>query len=207
MSELSENLSEFNWSAYYHAVENRPPRPTLLDALKRFELKTINRTYFAVDLGCGEGRDTVELLRRGWRVLGIDAEAEAISRLMSREEANSDFLTTRVCQFEEIEIPPNVDLINASFSLPFCSPEAFPGLWQKIVIALHPGGRFCGHLFGNDDSWAINSSMNFHTRKQVELLLKPFDVEKLEEENKPGKTALGEVKHWHIFHIVACKKS
>ncbi|MEJ1932020.1 class I SAM-dependent methyltransferase [Nostoc sp. NIES-2111] len=35
---------------------------------------------FAVDLGCGDGRDTVELLRRGWRVLGIDGAQEAIAR-------------------------------------------------------------------------------------------------------------------------------
>jgi hypothetical protein len=28
----------------------------------------------------------------------------------------------------------------------------------------------------------------------------------LEEEDHPGKTAIGEEKHWHIFHIVARKK-
>ncbi len=139
-------VSEFDWSAYYNAVADRPPRPTLLAALERFEPQTTHRTYLAVDLGCGEGRDTVELLRRGWRVLGIDAEEEAISRLLSREAARCEGLETQVCRFEEFQFPPDVDLINASFSLPFCSPQTFPILWQNIVAALRPGGRFCGHL-------------------------------------------------------------
>ncbi len=70
---------------------------------------------------------------------------------------------------------------------------------------MRPGGRFCGHLFGNHDSWAVNSTMNHHTRPEVELLLEPFEIERLDEEDKPGKTALDQVKHWHIFHIVARK--
>ncbi len=47
--------------------------------------------------------------------------------------------------------------------------------------------------------------MNHHTRQEVELLLEPFEIEMLDEEDKPGKTALDQVKHWHIFHIVARK--
>ena len=124
---------------------------------------------------------------------------------MSREAAKCDCLETQICRFEDLKFPTDVDLINASFSLPFSSPDAFPALWDKIVAALHPGGRFSGHLFGNHDSWAVNSSMNHHTRKQVELLLEPFEIEMLDEEDKPGKTALGQVKHWHIFNIVARK--
>jgi hypothetical protein len=38
------------------------------------------------------------------------------------------------------------------------------------------------------------------------MLLQPFEIEMLEEEDHPGKTAIGEEKHWHIFHIVARKK-
>ncbi|BAT54920.1 Methyltransferase type 12 [Nostoc sp. NIES-3756] len=71
---------ERNWSAYYKAVEGRPPRETLLKALARLDTFPTDAPRFAVDLGCGDGRDTVELLRRGWRVLGIDGAQEAIAR-------------------------------------------------------------------------------------------------------------------------------
>ncbi len=115
MSELLEEVSQFDWSAYYNAVANRPPRPTLLAALERFEPQTTHRTRLAVDLGCGKGRDTIELLRREWRVLGIDAEEEAISRLLSREVARCEALETQICRLEEFKFPPDVDLTNGEF--------------------------------------------------------------------------------------------
>lgn len=196
-----------NWSAYYNAVVGRPPRETLLAALARFEAEQLAASSrFAVDLGCGEGRDTVELLRRGWRVLGIDGEHEAIARLRSHPDIDLAVLETQVVRFEEVILPESVDLVNSSFALPFCPPAHFPSLWEKIVACLRPGGRFCGQLFGDRDSWAIYPSMSHHTREQVEVLLQPFEVEVLDEEEHPGKTAIGEEKYWHLFNIVACKR-
>lgn len=103
-------------------------------------------------------------------------------------------------------MPKSVDLVNASFSLPFCSPEYFGDFWEQIVLSLGNGGRFCGQFFGDRDSWASRTSMNHHTREQVEELLLPFKIEFFEEEYFWGKTALDEEKYWHIFHIVACLK-
>lgn len=204
----SENQS-FNkdWAAYYNAVMGCPPRVTLITAIEHFQSENSpHNSLFAVDLGCGDGRDTVELLRQGWRVLAIDGESEAISRLVNRLDINSESLETRIMRFENLVLPDSVDLINASFSLPFCQQEYFPNLWLKIVNSLHSGGRFSGQLFGDRDSWAIYTDMNHHTRAQIEELLEPFAIEMLQEEEHPGKTALGEEKHWHIFHIVASKK-
>lgn len=199
---------ERNWSLYYQAVEGRPPRETLLAALEAFsnEEAITSRPYFAVDLGCGDGRDTVELLRRGWQVLAIDGQQEAITRLLNRPDINSQFLETCVMRFENLNLPQSVDLINSSFSLPFCPPEYFPRLWEVIVSALRSGGRFTGQLFGERDSWAIYTSMTHHKREQVQQMLEDFEIEILQEEDHPGKTAIGEEKHWHIFHIVARKK-
>jgi SAM-dependent methyltransferase len=196
---------ERDWSAYYSAVVGRPPRDTLLAALERFDAEQAGEK-FAVDLGCGDGRDTVELLRRGWRVLAIDGEQEAIARLLSRPDINRDRLETQAVRFEEVNLPEQVDLVNASFSLPFCPPEHFPSVWEKIVASLRPGGRFCGQLFGDRDSWAIYTSVTHHTREQVEELLQPFELEMFVEEEHPGQTALGEEKHWHLFQIVARKR-
>lgn len=210
MSEPLENPAinqefERDWSAYYDAVVGRPPRDTLLAALERFEAENAG-AGLAVDLGCGDGRDTVELLKRGWRVLGIDGEQEAITRLLNRPGLVAERLETQVSRFETLVLPEAVDLVNASFSLPFCPPEHFPRLWETIVASLRSGGRLCGQLFGDRDSWAIYKSINYHTRNQLEALLQPFEVEMLQEEDHPGTTALGEEKHWHIFHLVARKR-
>ncbi|WP_036489372.1 class I SAM-dependent methyltransferase [Myxosarcina sp. GI1] len=189
-----------DWKAYYNAVANRPPRKTILTALDAFQKPGI-----ALDLGCGDGRDTVEILRQNWQVLAIDKEPEAIARLQTRPNINSLQLTTQTISFEELQLPKSVDLINASFSLPFCSPEVFPTLWNQIYNSLITGGRFCGHLFGERDSWRNNKLINTFTLQQVTTLLKPYAIELLEEEEHPGTTPLGEDRYWHIFHIVARK--
>ncbi len=197
---------ETRWNQYYQAVEGRPPRSTLTRALEHHAADAHPLPPFAVDLGCGDGRDTVELLRQGWRVLAIDGEPEAIARLRQRGDCDRTYLETRVQRFEDLTLPPDISLINASFCLPFCPPDAFPHLWEEIVVALTTGGRFCGQLFGNQDSWAAYPHITHHRRDQVDDLLAPFTVEWLEEENHPGRTALGEEKHWHLFNIVARRR-
>ncbi len=189
-----------DWNAYYKAVKERPPRKTILTALAAFE-----NPGLAIDLGCGIGRDTIAILQRNWTVLAIDKSPDAIAQLQTDLADFAPQLQTQVSQFKELKITQTVDLINASFCLPFCSPQAFPSLWEQIVNSLKPGGRFCGHFFGDRDSWGETDLIHTLSRSQVETLLQPFTIELLEEEEHPGKTPLGEDRDWHIFHIVARK--
>lgn len=202
------------WHGYYDAMAGTPPRDTLLFALARFDAEAEQGKWgggerFAIDLGCGEGRDTVEMLRRGWRVLAIDGEEEAIRRLRMRPDlppgAVGARLETLVCPMEEARLPPAALLINASFALPFCPPESFPALWERITASLLPnGGRISGQLFGVRDTWAsVAPRMTFHTRAEVETLLRPFVIERLDESEADGTTVEGKPKRWHLFHIIA----
>ncbi len=190
-----------NWPEYYAATADRPPRRTLLEALARFTPSTAPR--FAVDLGCGDGRDTIELLRRGWSVLAIDAEPAAISRLQSRPDLPVGARLSCLCQrFEDAAWPP-ADLVNASFSLPLCPPDRFPELWRRIVASLKPGGRFSGQLYGDRDGWVGRPGMTHMSRAAAERLVSDLEVELFEEEETDSVTPRGKPKHWHIFHIVA----
>jgi len=185
------------WTPYYEYAGD-DPRETLLGALDRFA-----EPGLAVDLGCGSGRDTFELLRRGWRVLAIDAEREAIERLLAHTALDLSRLETQLARFEDAAWP-DADLVSASFALPFCRPEHFRALWERVVASLRPGARFCGQLFGDRDEWAsTHAEMTFHTRGEVERLLSDLDVEELDEAEEDGPTALEPVKHWHVFHVVA----
>src|SRR4029453_19349885 len=68
-----------DWSRFYDAAGDEP-RETLLEALARFGAEDPSHRL-AVDLGCGTGRDTLELLRRGWSVLAVEGPPEGIERL------------------------------------------------------------------------------------------------------------------------------
>jgi tellurite methyltransferase len=187
------------FAAYYDATAGRPPRPTLLAALERFGAFA----GAAVDLGCGDGRDTIALLARGWSVLAIDAEAEAIARLAARPDLpHGARLETRVARFEAAAWP-SCDLVNASFALPLCAPESFAALWRKIIASLRPGGRVCGQLYGARDGWAGRPGLTHHDRDGVVRLLAGLETELFEEEESDAVTPRGTRKHWHIFHIVA----
>jgi len=200
---MSENRSA-GWTAYYDATAERPPRRTLIESLARFPAVPGPRN--AVDLGCGDGRDTIELLRRGWEVLAIDSEPSAIERLPARADLPSGARLEALCQrFEEASWPA-ADLVNASFALPLCPPDRFPALWARILASLKPGGRFSGQLYGPRDSWFGRPGLTHHDRISVEALLADMHTEILEEEESDALTPRGQPKHWHIFHIVARRR-
>lgn len=202
-----------DWATYYERTANRPPRSTLRFALRRFDADwqagPKPASPLAVDLGCGGGRDTLELLRRGWRVLAIDADPASTETL---ETAAASFgpsaLTVQTQRFEDADLPA-ATLINSSFALPLCPPGPFHELWGRIVDALEPGGRFCGQLFGDRDSWAApgsgKSGITFLKRPDAEALLAKLDIERFLEEETEAERPVGRSKHWHIFHIVARK--
>jgi tellurite methyltransferase len=200
------NRRKSPWLKPYKATASHAPSDTLTKALALFESETQSkRRRYAVDLGCGGGRDTLELLRRGWRVLAVDSEPEIIQWVRSTvPPKHRAQLQARVALFDELRLP-KCDLINASYSLPFCPPDQFDSLWRKIVSSLCPRGRFAGHLFGIRDDWSKDIDKTFHTIKQINNLLGEFEVEDFLEVEREGTTASGRRKHWHVFSIVARK--
>ena len=192
-------MTENRWTCYYAAVGDEP-RATLLHALALREAEGLPPGY-AVDLGSGSGRDTLELLRRGWRVLAVDAEPAAMELLRQRAPDGAT-LETRLGRFADVDWP-RADLVTSSFSLPFAPPDASSRTWERIRTSLVPGGRFCGQLFGDRDGWAPAEDMTFHARAEVERLLHGLEVEQLDEVEEDGRTAVGDPKHWHLFHVVA----
>ncbi|MGP1310675.1 MAG: class I SAM-dependent methyltransferase, partial [Phycisphaerales bacterium] len=194
---------------YFEVVLGKPPRETLIEALRRFE-EDGGEPGFAIDLGCGEGRDSAELLRRGWRVLAIDGHDSAFEFLKRRTDfpraaKDPGRFETVVARMEDAELPP-CDLLNASFSLPFVDPSRFDEVWARIVQSVKPGGRFAGQLFGERDTWASLPDRSHQTRARVDELLAAFDVEHFQEEERDGGDCMNTPKHWHVFHIVARKR-
>lgn len=190
------------WTTYYNARAGRPPRPLLLNASARFGTTT---GLQAIDLGCGEGTDTLALLHQGWQVLALDQQPEAIARLQAQTPpALLGRLQTQVAAFEALTLSP-ADLIYAGFSLPFCRPDHFPALWAKLVDAVRPGGRFAGQLFGARDEWAAAPDMTFLTSAAVQALLQPFALEVFTEIEEDGQAVSGP-KHWHYFEIIGRKR-
>lgn len=126
---------------YYENTENALPYPML----KRFINMNI-KPENAIDLGCGAGRNTVYLIKNGWKVLSIDREdtEEIISSKLNTEEIKNFRFN---CQnFEDIKLEKN-NLLVASFSIPFCKKDCFNEFWNKITNSILKERILCWKLF------------------------------------------------------------
>ena len=189
-----------NIEKYYSNTKNAKPNYTV----KRFiELKI--KPGNAIEIGCGAGRDTVYLIKNGWKVLAIDNEdvESIITNKLSKEELKQFKFVKQ--KFEDIELENN-NLVVANFSLPFCNKNNFKKLWNKIDDSILKDGYFVGNFFGNKDEWKnTKEEMTFLTKGQVIELFKNFEIIEFKEEEKDDFTGLGKIKHWHIFNVIAKK--
>ena len=195
---------EIDWTEYYKVVAARPPRDLFRQTIPRFP-EADNTARLAVDLGCGAGNETIAFLDLGWRVLAIDQQAEALDHVRaSTKPAQRSRLESRVASLKDVALPP-ADFIWASASLPFVAPEDFAIVWDRIVTALKPDGRFAGDFFGPRHAWATRRDMNFHDADQVRALCRDLLVEYFIEEEGEKITATRGPQHWHAYSIVARK--
>jgi len=194
---------EADWTAFHFASRLRPPRELLRRVIASFEIEG-RPPGVAVDLGCGAGPDTLELLRRGWTVHAVDQSAEALASL--REQVPPDVqprLQTRACRFEDFEWP-RCDLVWSSWSLPYCPRSHWPAMWQSLLAALRPGGRVAGDLFGPRHAWAGADGLITFTEDEVRAMIAALDVEAFDTENG-WRPSGGEMTRWHAFGVAARK--
>lgn len=107
------------------------------DLIERFARGTI------VDAGCGTGRISVELARRGHTVIGIDNDAE----MLTRARVKAPEVTWLLGDLAEIELPAAVGTVAlAGNVLIFVEPGAEASVVANLARQLTPGGYFiAGH--------------------------------------------------------------
>jgi len=79
-----------------------------------------------------------------------------------------------------------------------CSRLCGTGLCDRSAV-----GSLAGQLFGDKDEVGNDSQPYTPHRTEAGALFQLFEIERFEEVEQDGQTALGKQKHWHLFHIVA----
>ncbi len=126
----------------------------------------------ALDLGCGEGGDSVHLARLGWRVTAVDVSPTALSR--AREMADSagvsSLVTTERHDLASSFPSGSFDLVVAMF---FQSPLELPRerVLHRAADSLAPGGHLVVVEHGSAPTWSEHHDMEFATPEElVELI-------------------------------------
>lgn len=191
-----------NWDKYHKITNNKPPRKNIIKFIDKYNDLTGN----AIDLGCGGGCDTIYLIEHSWNVLSIDStDVENIIRNKLSYEKQNKF-NFQVQKFEELHLP-KCDLIISNNALPFCNKKYFYNMWKEISNSINSNGFFVGNFFGLKDEWNIHENKGtFLSKEDVTELFKDFDILEFDEIEKDRSTALGKIKHWHTFEVIARKR-
>jgi len=178
---------------YYASTAQAGPSRLVLRALEHAGGSS------AVDIGCGIGRDTLVLSRRGYRVLAIDHAPGAILVL---RRLRLPGVTPRLGDFRRARLPAGAfDLVHASLALPLAGPTALPRLVGRLARSLRPRGVLSFHLFG--PRHPLNrpgADIAFHTRRDaVALVAATGRLEILELRERRPRPPSG----LHLFEVIA----
>jgi tellurite methyltransferase len=101
------------WETYY-AMQNRELKPSLF---AKFVIeKIISKHSSLIDLGCGNGRDSIYFANNGLNVLGVDQCNEEI-QFLNQLHAHVENLNFLLSDFCELDNNKQFDIIYSRFTL------------------------------------------------------------------------------------------
>lgn len=190
------------WNKYYEGLAGEVTKPS--DFCVEIE-KRLNPSSHIMELGCGNGRDSMYFLAKGHRLTAIDGSDEAIDMLVKKIGSNEKALF--VCDdFVKCHAlyQMQYDCVYSRFTLHAITDDQEDELLTNVKEALSSGGILCieartihDELFGRGTKVGHNAyEYNDHFRRFIDVdefrdKLKDmgFDVEYIEEAQGFSKTA------------------
>lgn len=130
-------------------MDNLPPSPSPL--LEHFYDQT--PIGAALDIGFGNGRDSIFLASKGFGVTAIDTKKNNIDNLAVVAKENNLSIKAQLIDVRKFEFCPNIyEIIVAMNSLFFLSSNEFKKVVENIKKSLKPGGIVIISSFTVNDS-------------------------------------------------------
>jgi SAM-dependent methyltransferase len=134
-------FDESFWDERYRqhgSVWSRNPNPSLMAEAASL------RPGSALDVGSGEGADSIWLARQGWRVTAVDISSVALARAAERAAEDATVAGRIVWVHHDLTaMPPpagTFDLVSAQFMhLPLAQRTE---LYHRLAASVAPGGTF-----------------------------------------------------------------
>ncbi|MBU6370666.1 MAG: class I SAM-dependent methyltransferase [Patescibacteria group bacterium] len=161
-----------------------------------------------LDLGSGAGKLSEPFLKAGYHATLVDTDAGALAK------AKENFRTYHANSFallhepiEKFAFHDPYDGILAVNVLSFQKDKMeISRIVQDAFSHVKTGGFFYFTLFGTKDDWANSHAdrMSFYEKDEALSILdqKPYF---LSEDYGTGSTMKGDLKTWHVFHLLYVK--
>ena len=113
------------------------PYPELVSFFKHYEPKG-----HVLDLGCGQGRDSVSLARLGYTVTGVDVSKVGVSQMLLVAENENLNISGRVADMYKYSIAESADIILLDSMLHFYpkDKEKETKFLKRVMTELKDGG-------------------------------------------------------------------
>lgn len=190
------------------------PTKFALDAYSVIKKKNFTKL---LDLGSGDGRDTLFFLSKNFEVTALDFSSMAIERLKRNCEDEGHSNVQFVCEdISAMNFPPNsFDVIYSHLSLFYFTDAVTARIFKELHSVLKPGGHLFvrlksskDYLFGKgekieDDVYYHEGKVrHFMSKEYVAKLLQEFDKVSIEETSSLLKRIEGQhyVAHYVDAH-------
>ncbi|MBK9745821.1 MAG: class I SAM-dependent methyltransferase [Chloroflexi bacterium] len=202
-------------SEWYYQTEPSEELKEYIDSSTYIKDTESASSLVALDLGCGEGRDSVFLSRCGYRVIAVDKSPVGIQKLGTYAQAHGLSITGVVADVTSFHISQDsYDLINAVTILDHLDVEANIRLAHAIVQGLKPSGVLFAEVFTTDDPGYISSTESSETANFVKHYFRKGELKELfstleivrYEEKLELDTSHG-LPHHHGVAIILAKKA
>ena len=146
---MSEALAE-RWSPWGREYARTPDRfiwGTGPSSLARDVARRLGPRARVLDLGCGEGRDSVFLAERGHSVVGLELSIDGL-RKAARLAADRGVRVTWVCAaLPVVPLSGPFDLVFSCGSIHYVASADRPRLFQELGALTRPGGYHAHAVF------------------------------------------------------------
>ena len=171
------------WNARFESQDSylgERPSPFLAAEIER--IKSLAPGPDALDIACGEGRNSIFLARHGFMVVGLDISDSGLAKGRSRAQAMGVDVDFRRVDLDECNIEGTYDLV---LNFNFLLRELIP----SEVVSLKPGGLFLFDTIMASESLLQTRNPAYLLRPgELNRIFAPFDGEILfSEESSDGE--------------------
>ena len=184
--------------------------------VRNFVKKYIHKKYKVLDLGCGTGRHSIFLSKKGHDVYALDKSKIAIEKLKQENLENIKLFNQKFSQglFKK----DLFDVVLSIMVLHHAPVREIHKNFNAIKSILNKGGYFIfsvisveDHRFNTgyeiekdtkiniDNTFDFEIPHHFFTKKEIQILLKDYDILEMKQKSRISAKGFDKFVHWDVI--------